>query len=254
MSRQRRSRETRARIQAVAVELFTEQGYEKTSLREIAERLDVTKAALYYHFKSKEDIVASLVEDYVGQIDDLIAWGREQPRTAPTRAEILRRYVGIVTDGHQVFRMLHQNQAAASSMSGTEGRSELFKERLRALVDLLSEPGATLAERLRPAMALGGISVGLDVLRRSGHRHRGAVCRRAGHRLRHDPCHPARSGRAARSGRGRGQLLVGGQLGRSARAVDAAATDPHGTDELRAAWPGPSHQRRGCYSDVAGAT
>ncbi|MGH3398255.1 MAG: TetR/AcrR family transcriptional regulator, partial [Streptosporangiaceae bacterium] len=134
-------------------------GYEKTSLREIAERLNVTKAALYYHFKSKEDIVASLVEDYVSQIDDLIAWGSSQPRTAPTRTEILRRYVGIVTDGHQVFRMLHQNQAAASSMSGSKGRSELFKERLRALADLLSEPGATLAEQLRPAMALGGISV-----------------------------------------------------------------------------------------------
>ena len=53
--------DTRSRIQAVAVELFSEQGYDKTSLREIAERLGVTKAALYYHFKSKEDIVRSLV-------------------------------------------------------------------------------------------------------------------------------------------------------------------------------------------------
>src|SRR5262249_12854805 len=40
---------TRERIQAIALELFAEQGYEKTSLREIAERLGVTKAALYYH-------------------------------------------------------------------------------------------------------------------------------------------------------------------------------------------------------------
>ena len=38
--------DTRARIQQVAVELFTEHGYEGTSLREIAERLGVTKAAL----------------------------------------------------------------------------------------------------------------------------------------------------------------------------------------------------------------
>ena len=74
--------DTRARIQQVALELFAEQGYEKTSLREIAERLDVTKAALYYHFKSKEDIVRSLVEDYFGQIDALISWARPQPRTA----------------------------------------------------------------------------------------------------------------------------------------------------------------------------
>jgi len=49
--------DTRTRIQAVALELFTEQGYDATSLREIAERLGVTKAALYYHFKSKEEIV-----------------------------------------------------------------------------------------------------------------------------------------------------------------------------------------------------
>jgi AcrR family transcriptional regulator len=49
----RRHHDTRARIQQVALELFAEQGYDKTSLREIAERLDVTKAALYYHFKSK---------------------------------------------------------------------------------------------------------------------------------------------------------------------------------------------------------
>src|SRR5215475_13717231 len=46
--------DTRERIQSIALELFAEQGYEKTSLREIAERLGVTKAALYYHFRSKE--------------------------------------------------------------------------------------------------------------------------------------------------------------------------------------------------------
>src|SRR5580692_9256145 len=57
-------RDTRAQAQKVALDLFAEQGYEKTSLREIAERLGVTKAALYYHFKSKEDIVHSFTDDY----------------------------------------------------------------------------------------------------------------------------------------------------------------------------------------------
>jgi AcrR family transcriptional regulator len=152
--------DTRAKIQQVAVELFTEHGYEGTSLREIAERLDVTKAALYYHFKSKEDIVGSLVEDYYGQVDALIAWGREQPRTAELKRAILERYVGIVAEGDQVFRMLHQNQAAVSSLASAKSRGELFKERIHSLIDLLTEPGAELAEQLRAAMALGGISVG----------------------------------------------------------------------------------------------
>jgi len=159
-SEARGRRDTRARIQQVAVELFTEHGYEGTSLREIAERLEVTKAALYYHFKSKEDIVRSLVEDYYRQIDALIAWGREQPRTAGARSEIISRYVTIVAEGDQVFRMLHQNQAAVSTMASAKSRGELFKERIHSLIDLLTEPDAALDERLRAAMALGGISVG----------------------------------------------------------------------------------------------
>src|ERR1700735_5168504 len=146
--------DTRARIQEVAVALFAEQGYEKTSLREIAERLDGTKAALYYHFKSKEDIVRSLVEDYFGQVDGLIAWARTQPAGAATRSEILRRYVGIVAEGDEVFRMLHQNQAAAKN------GGDLFRERMSSLIGLLTGPAAPLDERLRAAMALGGVSVG----------------------------------------------------------------------------------------------
>ncbi|HET9897759.1 MAG TPA: TetR/AcrR family transcriptional regulator [Streptosporangiaceae bacterium] len=151
---------TRARIQQVAVELFTEHGYEGTSLREIAERLDVTKAALYYHFKSKEDIVTSLVEDYSHKMDQLIAWGREQPRTAQARREIMSRYVDIVAEGDKVFRMLHQNQAAVSMLASAKSRGELFKERIQFLIDLLTEPGAGLPERVKAAMAIGGISVG----------------------------------------------------------------------------------------------
>src|SRR5271168_2021293 len=69
-------REPRPQAQEVALELFAEQGYEKTSLREIAERLGVTKAALYYHFKSKEDIVHSFTDDYFAKFDALVEWPR----------------------------------------------------------------------------------------------------------------------------------------------------------------------------------
>jgi AcrR family transcriptional regulator len=152
--------DTRARIQQVALELFAEQGYDKTSLREIAERLDVTKAALYYHFKSKEDIVRSLVEDYFGQVDELIAWAKAQPRTSETRREILSRYVRIVADGSDVFRMLHHNQAAVNSLAAAKERGDVFRERMTGLIEALTEPDAGMEERLRAAMALGGVSVG----------------------------------------------------------------------------------------------
>src|ERR1700753_286565 len=50
----------RDRILDVALDLFIEHGYDGTSLREVAEQLGVTKAALYYHFASKDDILMAL--------------------------------------------------------------------------------------------------------------------------------------------------------------------------------------------------
>jgi AcrR family transcriptional regulator len=151
--------DTRARIQAVAVELFSEQGYDKTSLREIAERLDVTKAALYYHFKSKEDIIRSLVDDYFGQIDSLVRWGKRQRRTPARRAEILSRYLDMVIDSQHIYRMLQQNQAALASISTRKYHGEMFKERTRAIIDLLTEPGAGLGEQVRAATAATSVSL-----------------------------------------------------------------------------------------------
>jgi AcrR family transcriptional regulator len=152
--------DTRQRIQSVALELFAEQGYDKTSLREIAERLGVTKAALYYHFKSKEDIVASLVEDYFGQMDDLIAWGKTLPRTPESRAQVLDRYYRIVADGGQVFRMLQHNQASVNSLAHAKNRSHLFRERMDALVGVLTEPDAPMPDQIRAAVALASVSFG----------------------------------------------------------------------------------------------
>jgi len=155
-----RGRDTRSRLRELALQLFAEQGYEKTSLREIAERLGVTKAALYYYFKSKEDIVRSLVEDYVAELDELIAWAKGQPRTPGTRAEIVRRYLHIVANGTAVFRMLHQNQAAVSSLAAAKERGELFRERLDALIGLLAGPDAPLRDQVRAASCLMSVSFG----------------------------------------------------------------------------------------------
>jgi AcrR family transcriptional regulator len=141
--------DTRSRVQKVALELFAEQGYEKTSLREIAERLGVTKAALYYHFKSKEDIVHSFTDDYFAEIDALLDWAKDQPPGDDTRRAIMERYVGIVMHGSEVFRFLEQNRASVQSMDSGKDRFARFRDRLDALVDLLAGPGAPLRDRVR---------------------------------------------------------------------------------------------------------
>lgn len=147
--------DTRARIQRIALELFAEQGYERTSLREIAERLGVTKAALYYHFKSKEDIVHSFTDDHFGRLDALIAWGRDQPPSARTGHEILERYITILLDGSEVILFLERNQASLRSSDGEKKhRFEQFRPRLNALAEIITGPGAPPRSRIRAAAAI----------------------------------------------------------------------------------------------------
>ena len=146
--------DTRPRIQQIALELFAEQGYERTSLREIAERLGVTKAALYYHFKSKEDIVRSFTEDYFGQLDELVSWAKEQPRTHATAQEVIERYIGIVMESREVFRFMERNQATLRETEHGKHRFTQFRPRLNALVEILTGPGATPRSRIRAAAAL----------------------------------------------------------------------------------------------------
>jgi AcrR family transcriptional regulator len=152
---------TRQRIQDVALELFAEQGYEKTSLREIAERLDVTKAALYYHFKTKEDILIGVFQDLTQPIDALIEWGRTQPATLETKREILRRYSTALGGASPLFRFMQENQATVRDLS----IGETFKGRMMALMELVQDPDATMANRVRCMSALFTMHAGMFALK-----------------------------------------------------------------------------------------
>ncbi|MFF4366330.1 TetR/AcrR family transcriptional regulator [Streptomyces sp. NPDC001594] len=157
---QARRGNTRQRIQDVALELFAEQGYEKTSLREIAERLEVTKAALYYHFKTKEDIIISVFEDRTRPIDELIEWAQEQPRTLETKREMLRRYSEAMVAGTQLYRFMHENQATMRELS----IGEIVKKRIFTLVELLRTEDGPLADQVRCVSALFTLHAGMMFL------------------------------------------------------------------------------------------
>src|SRR6201996_4618869 len=85
-----RRTDTRTRILSVALRLFAGQGYANTSLRQIADELGVTKAALYFHFKTKEDIVNGILQGYLDGLNALIA--AAAPQTPAGREELLRRF------------------------------------------------------------------------------------------------------------------------------------------------------------------
>jgi AcrR family transcriptional regulator len=155
---------TRERILDVALELFNEKGYDGTSLREIAERLGVTKAALYYHFERKEDILLELhlrlhgigrnILDRVDALDSegdaLAAW----PGLVDT-------FIDEVLANRELFLLHQRNQSAFAKIVDDErhqAENEDIEERFRRV---LSNTAIPLEQRVRMAASVGAVMVAL---------------------------------------------------------------------------------------------
>ncbi|GAB3487129.1 TetR/AcrR family transcriptional regulator [Amycolatopsis cihanbeyliensis] len=156
-----RRTDTRENIQRIALELFTEQGYERTSLREIADRLGVTKAALYYHYRTKDDIILGLIDNLGAQLDEVIAWGRAQRDPAGMRVGVLRRFAALVESGMgALMRCMQQNQAAMRELDV----KRVLSSRLSELFELLCAGETDQATQLRIRLSLVAVLFGHDMM------------------------------------------------------------------------------------------
>jgi len=108
--------DTRTRIQDVALRMFIDNGYEATSLREIAEDVGVTKAALYYHFKTKDEIVTSLIDDRIAALNELAGLGPDPAADArgprDLRPQVRRGAAGEPPPRHDAVHGAQPDRAA----------------------------------------------------------------------------------------------------------------------------------------------
>jgi AcrR family transcriptional regulator len=149
------SGDTRQRILAVANELFIEQGYEGTSLREIADRLDITKAALYYHFRSKEEILQTLLEPFENIINAMLD-RLEAADDVDGWADALTWVVGQVFEYLDFFRLVDHNRHVVELAAAHEKFEHArMHERIEAAAKSAS---ASITEEVRMIAALGAVT------------------------------------------------------------------------------------------------
>lgn len=148
--------ETRSRILGVALELMADQGFAATSTREISERLGFTKAALYYHFRTKDDLLAALVAPALEGLADLVEGTAPCP-TAARRRQILAGYVDLVLAHEDLIRVLSQDPSVAHRPA-LVAAGPLY-DRLAALLAATDAPD--VVQRTRVRSALGGIHTAL---------------------------------------------------------------------------------------------
>jgi AcrR family transcriptional regulator len=147
---------TREKILDIALELFCSQGYDKTSLREIADRLGFSKAAIYYHFESKKDILLALhlrLHDF-GR-DALIALG--SGAVAPESwALLLDQLIDQMVEQRTIFLLHERNQAAFEDLHHEEHESD--HEDLQVMFKrMLSNPDIPLQTRVRMSCSFGAV-------------------------------------------------------------------------------------------------
>ena len=113
---------TRELILDVALELFNEKGYEKTSLREIADRLGVTKAALYYHFERKEEILLELHlrlhdvgRDLLDQIDTL-----DEHQIVAAWPGLIDQFIDKMLANRDLFLLHQRSEQAFQQLADSE--------------------------------------------------------------------------------------------------------------------------------------
>ncbi|MFJ7406694.1 MULTISPECIES: TetR/AcrR family transcriptional regulator [unclassified Lysinibacillus] len=106
--------ERRNEILDVADELFGQKGFDSTSTNEILEKVGIARGTLYYHFKSKEDIMDALIERYTMQILE-----SAKKIAADKNISVYERIIGVVMalnisdgNGKEVIEHMHKPQNA----------------------------------------------------------------------------------------------------------------------------------------------
>src|SRR3954470_11951286 len=85
--------DTRARILDAALDVFSEHGFEGSSLQQIDDRLDLTKAALYYYSRPKDELLEALVEPAVRGVDEILEACSGERDTPARRKEFMKQYL-----------------------------------------------------------------------------------------------------------------------------------------------------------------
>ncbi len=147
---------TRERILDVALDLFIEKGFDKTSLREIAEQLGVTKAALYYYFASKEDILMALhLRLHEFGFDALSRFAEQEP-TVELWADLLDQVVEQMLAHRKIFLMHERNQAALETLH-REDHDAQHDDLQASFRRLLSDSRVDVRDRVRMAASFGAV-------------------------------------------------------------------------------------------------
>lgn len=141
-------KETKLKLLASAKAEFLEKGYMQASLRNICKNAGVTTGALYFFFQDKEDLFASLVEDIIEKLNDVL-----EQHYASEVTQSVEELLQFTEDGDDVAAMsmvihlMYQNYDACMLLLA-KSQGSRFEHYIDRLVDISEQHYRCLADRI----------------------------------------------------------------------------------------------------------
>ncbi|NEW42424.1 TetR/AcrR family transcriptional regulator [Nocardia cyriacigeorgica] len=150
---------TKQAIRDAAVTLFTNKGFEQTSLREVADAVGITKASLYYHYASKLDLLLAIIDPVIDHMRSVVEDIDAVPHNPEGIRAVLRTYVrGMVRHRDAGAMCMRDTIAIVNAMAD---RYPDVADSTRELRRWLAGPNPTDEAMLRASAALEILGVAL---------------------------------------------------------------------------------------------
>jgi AcrR family transcriptional regulator len=143
--------ERRAAIQSSALEVFAERGYHTTSIDDIARAAGISKALIYEHFASKQQLHADLLEVQASELYRRIADAVDTVEAESGAARLtagLEAYLSFVEERRDAWRVLFRETVDPESAAALDRVSAQVTALVAALI--AQDPGATPRDEAHP--------------------------------------------------------------------------------------------------------
>ena len=148
-AKKRREKEKEARAAAIlreAARLFLRRGYDKTSVADVADALDIAKGTVYLYFSTKEDLLAAVLADHGRSVFEKLKGSVSRARSAKGALRTFARaYARSRIDNaefyHLLFNSMHKESSRGSSHKLVHELVQRHRDILRSIIQKGNDSG-----------------------------------------------------------------------------------------------------------------
>lgn len=119
----------REKILLTAKSLFIQQGYHGLAMRQISEAVGVSKAALYYHFKDKEELFLAILDIYLNEIESAIDEIQSKKLSSSEQLRMFVEYILSQPAEQRAVMRLGSQEMAQLSASSRKSFGKVYREK-----------------------------------------------------------------------------------------------------------------------------